>query len=244
MVRKLKYNLFVQARTGSSRLKNKILKKICGRSLIEIFLERAKKIKKIDKIVTLLPDTEKNFTLKKILKKKKINYILGSEANVLKRFYKASTNFPSDFIIRVTSDCPIFDKKIVEKLIRIAQSKKYDYLSNVNPPTFPDGMDVEIFSSKLLKYCFLTAKNISDKEHVTPLMRRLKNIKKYNLKNKIDLSNYRLTVDYKEDLILINNIYKHFRSNKNFSYREVLRVNSKKKKKWFKINNMHKRKIV
>ena len=70
MVRKLKYNLFVQARTGSSRLKNKILKKICGRSLIEIFLERAKKIKKVDKIVTLLPDTEKNSALKKILKRK------------------------------------------------------------------------------------------------------------------------------------------------------------------------------
>lgn len=244
MVKKFKFNLFVQARTGSSRLKNKILKKICGVSLIEIFLERAKKIKKIDKIVTLLPETEKNFTLKKILKKKKIDYILGSEKNVLKRFYKASSNYPSDFIIRVTSDCPIFDIKIVEKLIRAAESEKYDYLSNVNPPTFPDGMDVEIFSSKLLKYCFLKAQNISDKEHVTPLMRRLKNIKKYNLKNKIDLSNYRLTVDYKDDLILINNIFKHFRSNKNFSYREILRVNKKKREEWFKINSMHKRKFI
>ena len=75
-------------------------------------------------------------------------------------------------------------------------------------------------------------------------MRRLKNVKKYNLKNKIDLSNYRLTVDYKEDLTLINNIYKYFKPNKNFSYREVLNVNSKKKQEWFKINNMHKRKIV
>ena len=90
----------------------------------------------------------------------------------------------------------------MEKLIIKNKINNYEYLSNTNPPTFPDGFDIEIFSKKILKDSYLKAKSQFDKEHVTPYMiRNTKN--KFNLKNKIDLSKIRLTVDEEQDFILI-----------------------------------------
>ena len=126
----------------------------------------------------------------------------------------------------------------MEKLIIKNKINNYEYLSNTNPPTFPDGFDIEIFSKKILKDSYLKAKSQFDKEHVTPYMiRNTKN--KFNLKNKIDLSKIRLTVDEEQDFILIKKIIKKLKK-KNITLQDIIKLNNEDPK-LFQLNSNVKR---
>ena len=96
----------------------------------------------------------------------------------------ASKKFKSKYILRVTADCPFVDSNLVDKLFKYFKSKKVNYASNTNPPSFPDGFDIEIFDFNSLKEAFKKAEKIKDLEHVTPFLIRNKKLKKYNLRNK------------------------------------------------------------
>ena len=172
---------------------------------MEIIISKLKKSKKITDIILATTISKVDDKLELLSKKNRIHCYRGSENNVLERFFKLSSKFQSDFYIRITGDCPFLDIKLIEKLIIKNKINNYEYLSNTNPPTFPDGFDIEIFSKKILKNTYLKAKSQFDKEHVTPYMiRNTKN--KFNLKNKIDLSKIRLTVDEEQDFILIKKV--------------------------------------
>ena len=122
------------------------------------------------------------------------------------------------------------------------RKKKVDYLSNVRPPTFPDGLDVEIFTFDSLKYAWKNAKTKYDREHVTPFIVRSKKFKTFNLSNNIDYSKERFTVDKKEDFVLIKNIIKKFHPNTRFRWKKIIAL-KKKDSEMFKINSYIKRKI-
>lgn len=230
---------FVQARLSSKRLKNKVTKKIKNKTLIELLLKRLSKSKLINEIVVLIPKNKNENKLEKLIKKKGFNVFRGSKNNVLDRFYKASKVYKPNYIIRITADCPLVDVKIVNKLIKIIVKKKYDYVSNVNPATYPDGLDVEVFNTKSLNYAWRKAKTQHDKEHVTPFIIRSKK-KKFNLKYKKDLSSVRLTVDYIEDLQLVKKIFNYFTPDIYFNWKKVLEL-KKTKKEWFYKNKNYKR---
>lgn len=217
---KLKIHAFIQARISSSRFKGKVLKKILNKPIIELIYSRLLNSKYLDDIIFLIPDTQINSPIKNLLKRKKINFFSGSEKNVLSRYYKSMQKNNSDIIVRITADCPVVDHQLTDKMIKEFLKKDYDYYSNTFLTSFPDGFDIEIFTKKCLKKLFKFAKSSFDKEHVTSFIKKNKN--KFNsgyfaLSN--DYSNFRLTVDYKEDLKHLRKIFK-----KNIKYNSSSKI--------------------
>ena len=247
----------IQARLGSTRFKKKILKNIGNKTLIEFLYERISSSKYIDKTIIATTNNRIDDELCKMLEKKNINFFRGSENNVLKRFYDSSKRMNPNYIVRICGDCPLVDIEVINKLLLRANSKNLDYISNTIKPTFPDGLDVEVFKYKLLKKANKRALTRFDKEHVTPFIIR-ESKKKENFSNKIDLSNYRLTIDEPVDYkviiktynllktkkISINNIYKVITKNKKLFRSNIdLKRNegstmSKGQKLWKKAKNL------
>ena len=138
--------IIVQARSNSSRFYEKILKIINNKSLLEILLLRLKKLNKVDKIIVATTNSNNDRKIIKICKKCDVDYFVGSETNVQLRYYKAAKKFNISNIIRITSDCPLMDIEIIKKIIKLFFKRKRQYVSNVIFPTYPNGMDVEMFS--------------------------------------------------------------------------------------------------
>tara|TARA_X000000368_G_C22909268_1_gene657809 strand:+ start:199 stop:918 length:720 start_codon:yes stop_codon:yes gene_type:complete len=233
----MKIALFVQARITSKRFPNKILSEINGKKVIEILVKKLKKIKYVNKIVFLIPNTKKNKKLAKILKKLGVEIFKGSENNVLERYYKAAKKYNAKNIIRVTSDCPLLDIKLSQRIIKKYLSGNYNYVSNITPPTFPDGMDIEIFKFKTLEKAWKKSTTKSEKEHVTEYMRKNEK-KKFNIKSKKNFSKIRITLDYKEDLILLRKIFNHFKPDIYFGLKEIINLNNKIPY-WFNVNKKY-----
>ena len=215
-----KINIFIQCRTSSTRFPNKIFTKISNDYLIEILIKRVLKCKKINDVILLAPKKDKKLINSKKIKIPEIKFFYGSENNVFERFFKASLKYKSKYIVRLTSDCPLVDPSMIESMIDIISRKKLEYISNTSPPTFPDGLDIEIFDTSLLKY--FSKKNLSsqEKEHVTLCIKKMKNIKKGNLFSTIDMSESRITVDYKSDLKILHKLSKK-RDLKKITYNEI-----------------------
>ena len=220
----LKFLCIIQARVGSTRFPNKVLQLINGKSLIEILLHRLSISEKIDKIILATSDTKENDTLADLVSNLGYDVYRGSEKNVLNRYVKAAKKYSPEAIVRITGDCPIIDSEIADNIIKVFEEKDYDYVSNIDPPTFPDGLDVEVFRYKCLMDANEEAKTMFDKEHVTPLIRNNKKYKKFNFTNSINLSNSRWTVDNLEDFTLIKKILNHFSPDINFSWKKVYKL--------------------
>jgi glutamate-1-semialdehyde aminotransferase/spore coat polysaccharide biosynthesis protein SpsF (cytidylyltransferase family) len=226
----------IQARYDSKRFPGKVLKKINKKTILEILIKRLLKSNNISKIVVACSKNVKDKSIIDICKKLNIDYFSGSENNVLERFYKAAQKYKGLNIVRITADCPLIDSRIVDEVITNYFYKKVDYASNINPPTFPDGLDVEIFKFSVLKKAYLNAKKKIDKEHVTPFIINNKQFKKFNLRNFKDYSSIRLTLDEQEDLVLIEQIVNKFKNNLYFSFADILKL-YKAEKSIFLINS-------
>ena len=237
---KLKYLLIVQARINSKRLPGKVLMKLGKYTVIEFLLKRLIKSKKIDKVIVATTNNKTDDILCDHLDRLKIQYFRGSEDNVLKRFYDASTIYKAHNIIRITADCPFIDIKMMNKMINIFEKDKVDYLSNSYPPTFPDGLDIEIFNYKSLKNAFKNAKSKYDKEHVTSYIKINKKLKILNYENKVNLSKYRWTLDEALDYKLIKKIYEKLKNNIYFTWKDILKLEDKNPQ-FFSINMKIKR---
>ena len=214
VIKMIKNLAIVQARTNSKRFPNKILKKIEGIPLILILLKRLSLSKKIGKIIVAITDEKSDNTLASLLIAEKFDVVRGPSENVLKRFLKVLEKFESKNVIRITGDCPLVDSGLVDQMIEYFCKHKFDYLTNANPPTFPDGLDIEIFKNQIL---FDVEKSTSERyhlEHVTSYIREKNKYKTGNFKNSKNLSNLRWTVDEREDLQLIQKIF--YYSNKNY----------------------------
>ena len=144
--------IIVQVRQSSKRLKNKIFMKLGKKSVLNFLTDRLKNLKDID-IIFAIPKNKKSKELSTILKKMNVKVFEGSENNVLDRFYKAAKRFKAKNIIRITGDCPFVDPVLIKKMLYIfLKNKKIGYLSNINPPTLPDGFDVEIFKYSVIPH--------------------------------------------------------------------------------------------
>ncbi|WP_035289864.1 glycosyltransferase family protein [Clostridium sp. KNHs214] len=200
----------MQARTGSTRLPGKVLKNICGKTVLEHDVERLRKIRNIDEIVIATTDKENDNKIVEEALRLKVKYFRGSEDDVLSRYYYAAKKYKADVVVRVTSDCPLIDYEVSEKIIQyyLDNNDKYDYVSNTIKRTYPRGLDTEVFSFRTLEKAFNESKLQRDREHVTPYIWDNSNIfKLYYYKNDIDYSELRWTLDTEEDFQLINKIY-------------------------------------
>ncbi len=228
MVSKKKIIAIIQARTTSIRFPEKIFYKLGKVSLLEFLVQRVKNSNKINKVVVAIPNNTANLKIKKILKNK-TDVFLGSENDVLDRFYSAANKYKADAIVRICGDCPFVDPNVIDKIVSIFKEKNYDYVSNTIDPTFPDGLDVEIFSFKILKEAWLKAKTKYDREHVTPYMMKNNNFKKYNFKYSKNLSKIRLTIDEKKDLKRINFVFNSLKNKKRFGINDIDKLYNKNK---------------
>ncbi len=198
----------IQARMGSTRLPGKMDMLIGEKSILWHVIHRLKKSKLINEIVLATSTNENNNILIERANEFKIKSYKGNENDVLDRFYQATKDMQPYLIIRITGDCPFLDPEIVDKVISLQIDTNADYASNIHPPTFPDGLDVEVIKFKVLKECWENAKKRSEREHVTPYIYNNANkFKIINLSNEINYSSLRFTLDEKEDLILLNQIY-------------------------------------
>ena len=221
----------IQARVNSKRLPKKVLLKINRRTILEIIHKRLEKSKFITKIIFIIPNDKKNLILEKKLINLKYEYFKGSSLNVLKRYYDAAKFYKLKDLIRITSDCPLIDPSIIDKMILKFRKNNLDYLSNNNPPSFPHGLDLEIIKFDSIKKAYLNAKSSRDKEHVTYYITR--NKKKFRIKNfmnKKDSSQIRITLDYKKDFTVIKKIFNNFYPNINFRLNDIEKLYLKKPK--------------
>ena len=240
--KKNKVICIIQARMNSTRLPKKALMDIVGKTCIQRVVERVKKSKLLDEIWIATTKMKEDKVFKRICEINNINYFQGKVNDVLSRYYNIAKVSNADFIVRITADCPLIDARVINKAVKLIKIKKCDYVSNTLERTFPDGIDVEVFSSKALNKTFKEAKHPFLKEHVTPYMHGLvpKGIKagKFKLEmfsSKGNYGNYRLTLDRKEDLELIRVIYSSL--GEHCSWKEV--INYIQKNPFLKKINSH-----
>lgn len=204
--------LISQARMSSTRLPGKIFKEVNEKKLLEIHVERLKGAKFVDKILIATTDNPNDFVVSKWADEHNIAVYRGSELDVLDRFYKAALLYKPKWVVRVTSDCPLLDPKLVDNVINLAQSSNVDYASNIMTEQFPDGQDVEVFTFDALEKAWQLAKLPSEREHVTPFIRTNLNdlgekiFKAINYDAPDDFSGIRMTVDEPADLELIKQL--------------------------------------
>lgn len=232
----------IQARMGSTRLPGKMLMDIVGKPVIQHVCERLKKAKMIDEIWLATANDKINDRLAKWAFKNKIPCFRGSENDVLDRYYQTALKADADVVVRITGDCPLLDFMIVDRIIREFKKGDYDYVCNTLPPTYPDGLDVEVFSFSALKKAWKEAKLKSEREHVTIYIKKHPELFKIkNISNEADLSHYRWTLDTKEDLDLIRLIAGECQKKKEFcGLKEILKITNEHPD-WLKINQHYQR---
>ena len=198
----------VQARMGSTRLPGKILMLLDKKyTVLDYVINQLKHSKLLGKTIIATTNLEEDDVIVDFAKKNKIEYFRGESTDVLDRYYKCAEKFSLNIIVRITSDEPLIDPTIVDEVITNFQEIDCDYASNNLIRTFPAGFDVEVFSRQTLEKTWREAKLPSEREHVTPFMKKNKNIfKHFNLKNSQNIPISRLTLDREEDLNILKDI--------------------------------------
>jgi len=204
--------LITQARSGSTRLPGKVLKEINGKSLLQIHLDRLKKCESVSEvIVATTTNSEDQIIFDKAVEWGFDSY-RGSESDVLDRFYQSVKDKNVGWIVRVTSDCPLIDPILVDKVVSYVQLSNKDYGSNTIIENYPDGQDVEVFKYSALEFAWKNSKLLSEREHVTPYIKNNADLKGGNLFSAInypcdfDFSRIRMTVDESKDFELIKKL--------------------------------------
>lgn len=230
MKNKSQIGIFLAARSGSKRLLNKhFLRVNSNLNVIDLCILRLKKTKLVKKIFLCTTKKKEDGKFKKVCKIHKINLCRGSNNNVAKRIIDCAKKNSVKIIVRITADCPIIDAKIVDECIKFHLKKKKDYTSNSPKLSFPDGLDVEVFSLNTLIKSQNISKSNLNKEHVTYFIEKSKKFTKYNFKNTIDYSNRRWTLDNYQDYVFLKKVVKYFSPNIYFSWRDLIKAEKKNK---------------
>jgi spore coat polysaccharide biosynthesis protein SpsF (cytidylyltransferase family) len=206
----LKTIAIIQTRMGSTRLPGKVMADVAGKPLLRCVLDRTSAIQGIDQVVLATTSLARERPLIQLAKTCAIEVFAGSEVDVLDRYYRTALAFSADTIVRITADCPLLDPKVSERVVAAFCSGAYDYVSNVHPPTFPDGLDTEVFSFVALERAWREGALASEREHVTPyIWKNPSKFRIFNVANDRDLSSLRWTVDEPADLEFVRAVYSH-----------------------------------
>lgn len=219
----------IQARMGSTRLPGKVMMTICGKSVLEHVIHRVQACRLLDDVVVATTTSPADDVIVAEAQRCSAKWFRGNEEDVLDRYYQAARQFAADVVVRVTSDCPLFDPELLEKMIQKFQSENFshrnlDYLSNTIKRTFPLGLDAEVFHFSALQKAHLDSKLDYEREHVTPYIYLHPEIfSVYTYKGSEDLSFHRWTLDTEDDFRLINAIYRElYRDNELFLTKQII----------------------
>lgn len=203
--------IIVQARMTSTRLPGKVMMPLGGRPMLACLLERLRRVTLADKIIVATTTNATDDVIAEFCGEEGVSLHRGSEADVLSRYAEAVRKHDVDVVVRVTSDCPLLDPLLVDRIIGVyqqGQERRIDYVSNMLEPTCPYGMAVEVFSRKALLEADAEASDPAEREHVTPFIYwRPERYVLEAFKLDTDLSSYRWTVDTPEDFELVQLLY-------------------------------------
>ena len=218
----------VQARCNSKRLSRKVLRLISGKPLIHHIFERINHCShKINNILATT-SSKKDDALIRWAKKNSIKFFRGNENDVLNRFFETAKFFKADIIVRITADDPFKEPALIDRALKILINKKLDFVSNNNPPSFPEGLDTEVFTFKALSRAHAIAKKKFDREHVTQFFyKNPKIFKQFNFKHYNSLHHLRWTIDTLDDLKMVRFIYKKLYKKGNlFLMKDILELSN------------------
>lgn len=231
----------IQSRMGSTRLSGKAMIEICGKSSLQHVLDRLKPSKLIQDIYLATTVNPDNDILESWAEKNGIKCFRGSETDVLNSYYQIAKKENADAVIRITGDCPLIDCAIVDEVIKLFKSGSFDCVTNTIPPTFPDGLDVEIFSFRAIEEAWKNTQTDFEREHINVYIYQnpgLFKIEKYS--NPVDLSRYRWTLDTDEDLEFLKRLITAC-DKKNYCHLNDILAVLEEHPDWENINNKHQR---
>jgi spore coat polysaccharide biosynthesis protein SpsF len=198
----------IQARCGSTRLPGKIFMGLGGETLLGHIVRRVAKASCVDRIIIATTTEDADNLIELWCKERSILCYRGDTENVLDRYYHAAKYFQSQHIIRITADDPFKDPAVIDDVWRLYKNSESDLAGNVFPVSFPEGLDVEIFSVQTLAKAQQAHTNDWQQEHVTQYFYQNSSLFKIaNLMAEKDYSHYRWTIDYAEDYIRMDKIY-------------------------------------
>lgn len=202
----------VQVHMGSKRLPGKALAEIEGSSMTWHIVNRLRHAESLDEVVIALPDEEKDEPIRLMAREASIPYCAGSESDLIDRLYRTASTFDADAIVRITGDCPLVDPRVVDHLVSVYQEGRsvLDYVSNVRPPTYPHGVGAEVYPTSTLERLWREIREPFYREWFPVYFwEREGDYLTCNIKHSQDLSHLRWTVDYKEDLEFVREVYGH-----------------------------------
>lgn len=220
----MKYLAMIQARCGSTRLPNKVLKDLCGKPALQRMIERVQKSKLIDEVMVITSIGKENLPILKLCAELGVRCGIGSEDDVLDRYYQNAKLLQPEYVIRLTADCPCFDAELLDLAIS-QMTDDIDYCAAMSE-TLADGLDLEIFKFAALKKSWQEAGTMALREHVTQYMIRNPQLfKQLDFVSPIgNFGHHRWTVDEPEDFALVEKVYQHFLGigNPDFGYQDIV----------------------
>lgn len=216
---------FIQARMSSSRFPGKVLEPLGGMPMIVYMARRAGRAKLVDDVVIVTSADSSDDSLADAVQRAGMRVFRGDLNDVLGRYSAAAAAEGATEVIRLTGDCPLIDSAVIDAVIKARRDAKADYSSNVDPPTYPDGLDVECFTRAALDVANAKAKMPAEREHVTLWMRsEAAGLRKANHRSLADFSHIRLTIDYPDDMVVVRRLVSTLgRNGGNFDFYDLLR---------------------
>ncbi len=204
----------IQARIRSQRLPGKVLFELAGRPMIGLTIARARRCSTIDQVIVATGEGEENDALADVVESLSCTIFRGPEDDVLQRYASAAAVNDADVIVRLTGDCPLIDPAVIDLVVEKRSADSLDYSTNVHPPTWPDGLDVSVFTRKTLERANIEARLPSQREHVVPWMWAQSNLEGGSLLSAAnvpchqDFSQERWTVDDAADFRMVRRVAK------------------------------------
>jgi spore coat polysaccharide biosynthesis protein SpsF (cytidylyltransferase family) len=201
----------VQARLGSSRLPGKVLMSLAGIPVIDRVISQLQYSSRLSGIVVATTEKPEDDRLVEHLCQRNVRFFRGSELDVLDRYYQCALCIGANSIVRVTADCPFIDPSVVDQVVDLYERSQAMYASNIEPETFPDGLDVEVFSFEALEWSWRESSAASDREHVTQFIRRHSDwFSRANLESPVKLDDLRWTLDEPADYQFLDQVARQF----------------------------------
>lgn len=214
----------IQARLGASRLPGKTLLDIAGKSLLAHVIERARACRSVREVVVATTDAPEDKAVLRAAADCGAEGYAGSRDDVLDRFYQAARLRRAEVVMRVTADDPFKDPRVMDRAAaRLEEEPGLDYVSNTVTPTYPEGLDVEVFTFGALERAWREARLPSEREHVTPyIWKNPRLFRIAQIRHDKDLSALRWTVDHEADLRFAREVYARLYKGGVFYMEEVL----------------------
>lgn len=203
----------IQARMGSSRLPGKVMKPLAGQPMLLQMVQRVRAAKELSEVVVATTSDEQDATIRQMCEQNEIPYVIGHPTDLLARHIDAGRFHKADVVVKIPSDCPLIDPRIIDRVVGVyrANPSDFDFVSNLHPATYPDGNDVEIVPMPILELAHAEATRPHEREHTTPFIWdqperfRVGNVA---WETGLDYSmSHRLTVDYAEDYEFVRTVF-------------------------------------